>query len=560
MNPGTSVIVNLLGGVALLLWGVRMVRTGILRAWGERLRFFVEHRLRSRLTGFAAGAAATTILGSGTATSLIVSNIAATGALPVALGLAVLLGADTGSAIVTTVFASGMSQALWTSPILLAIGFLVFSWSAETKPHNLGRILIGLGLVFLSLHLISAASHPLSTASLFHDVLAALGREPVLGFIVGALLAWMFHSTLAAILLIGSLLSNGSMNAEGAIYFLLGINLGGGLPAAIGALGLPVGARRIPIANLLCRGVLSVAALGFAGPISALINTLPFSELNRALSFHLGFNLATGLLFLPITKLIESLVTWMLPDTDAKDSLAQPRYLDPISLSSPPVALANATLETARMTEILDRMFATALQAIALGSKQSLKAIDELDVRLNLFQSAVQTYLSDLTQMTPLSKDESRRALETTLYVSNLEHAGDVIHLNLVNRISVKIQEGLQFTDDEQKSLDSLCTMIASNIKTAVAVLTSRDVEGAKKLIEQKDHFRSLERQVIDEHFRKGAGNKKEALRRSTLFINMIRDLHRINSHIVSAGYPIVDDAGLLRETRLRKNNVEKRK
>ena len=559
MNPGTSVIVNLLGGVALLLWGVRMVRTGILRAWGERLRFFVEHRLRSRITGFAAGAAATTILGSGTATSLIVSNIAASGALPVALGLAVLLGADTGSAIVTSIFASGMSLALWTSPILLAIGFIIFSWSAETKPHNLGRIFIGLGLVFLSLHLISAASQPLSTATLFHEVLSALGREPVLGFIVGALLAWMFHSTLAAILLIGSLLTNGSMNAEGAIYFLLGINLGGCFPAAIGALGLPVGARRIPIANLLCRGVLSIAALGFVGPINAMLNTLPFSELNRALSFHLVFNLATGLIFLPITKLIEAIVTWMLPDTDTKDSLALPRYLDPISLSSPPVALANATLETARMTEILDHMFATALKAIAAGSKETLKTIDELDLRLNLFQSAVQTYLADLAQMTPLSKDESRRALETTLYVSNLEHAGDVIQLNLVNRIGVKIQEGLTFTSEEQKTLDSLCTMIANNIKLAAAVITSRDVEGAKTLIEQKDQFQAIERNVIDEHFRKGAGNKKEALRKSALFIDMIRDLHRVNSHIVSAGYPIVDEAGLLRQTRLRKGNIEKR-
>ena len=559
MTPGTAVIVNLLGGVALLLWGVRMVRTGILRAWGERLRFFVEHRLRSRFSGFVAGAAATTILGSGTATSMIVSNIAVTGALPVALGLAVLLGADTGSAIITSIFASGLSLALWTSPILLAIGFMVFNWSDETKPHNTGRILIGLGLLLLSLRLISAATQPLNTASLFHDVLSALGHEPILGFIVGALMAWAFHSTLAAILLIGSLLTNGSLAAEGALYFLLGINLGGCLPATISSLGLSVGAKRIPMANLLCRGILSVAVLGFVGPISHFLSMLPLSELNKALGFHLGFNVLTGAIFLPLTKPVEKLLVWMVPDKHDQDSLAMPRYLDPLSLSSPPVALANATLETARMTEILDRMFATALQAIAAGSKEALKVIDELDARLNLFQSAVQTYLADLAQMTPLSKDESRRALETTLYVSNLEHAGDVIQLNLVNRIGVKIQEGLHFTADEQKSLDSLCTMIANNIKTAAAVLSSRDVEGAKKLIEQKDHFRSLEQRVIDAHFRKGAGNKKEALRRSALFIDMIRDLHRINSHIVSAGYPIVDDAGFLRETRLRKTNIEKR-
>ncbi len=553
MTPGTSVIVNPLGGVALLLWGVRMVRTGILRAWGERLRFFVEHHLRNRLSGFAAGAAATAVLGSGTATSMVVSNIAVTGALPVALGLAVLLGADTGSALVTSVFASGSSLALWTSPLLLAAGFLVFSWSEETKPHNAGRIFIGLGLLLLSLRLISAATQPLNTASLFHDVLTALGHEPVLGFIVGALMAWAFHSTLAAILLIGSLLSNGSMTAEGAVFFILGINLGGGLPAAVSALALPVNARRIPIANLLCRGTLSLAALFFARPLAGWLALVPASELNKAIGFHLAFNVVTGLVFLPLVRVVGYLVTKMLPDTDAADSLARPRYLDVMAMATPSVALANGTLETARAAEILDQMFSAALKAMRGNSKEALKPLAELDERLNFYQSAVQTYLSDLAQMNPLSKDESRQALEITLYISNLEHAGDVIQLNLANRIQSKIQEGLSFSEDEQGALDELCAMVTRNITLAAGVLTSRDVEGAKALIEQKDLFRSLEQKVIDEHFRKGAVNKKEALRRSALFIDMIRDLHRINSHIVAAGYPIVDGAGLLRQSRLRK-------
>ncbi|HLF21786.1 MAG TPA: Na/Pi cotransporter family protein, partial [Aestuariivirga sp.] len=119
MNPGTQVIVNLLGGVALLLWGVRMVRTGIMRAWGDRLKRFIEHRLGGRLQAMAAGGAATAILGSGTAMTLIVAGIAASGAIGTALGLAVLLGADMGSAIVSSLFASGSTLALWASPILL---------------------------------------------------------------------------------------------------------------------------------------------------------------------------------------------------------------------------------------------------------------------------------------------------------------------------------------------------------------------------------------------------------------------------------------------------------
>lgn len=281
MNPGAAVIVNLLGGIALLLWGVRMVRTGVMRAWGDRLRNFIEHRAGNRFSAFVAGGIATAILGSGTAMTLIVAGLASAGAINTALGLAVLLGADLGSAIVAAIFASGSNLALWASPILLAVGYVVHAWSSELRPHNMGRILIGLGLMLLSLTLIKQASAPLSTATLFHQVLEAVGREPVLAFVIGAVLTWAFHSS-----------------------------------------------------------------------------------------------------------------------------------------------LANVLLETVRMTELLERMFDTALDSLRSGSISGLQELKPMDERLNTYQTQLQAYLAELAreQLTP---EESRRALELTLYISNLEHAGD---------------------------------------------------------------------------------------------------------------------------------------
>ena len=552
MNQGTAVIVNLLGGVALLLWGVRMVRTGVMRAWGERLTFFIEHRLGSRMSAFAAGALATVIVGSGTATSLIVTNIAVTGALPVALGLAVLLGADVGSAVLSSVVASGSSVALWTSPIFLFVGYVLFHSTREFKPHNVGRILIGLGLMLLSLRLVSQATAPLNQATLFHDVLGAVGREPLLAFLVGGLMAWAFHSTLAAILLVASLLSNGSLDFFGAFGFILGINCGGSLPALTASLGLPAVARRLPVSNLICRFILGILLLAFSPTLLPQFTALPYHSLQLTLGFHVIFNVMTAILFLPLTGIMGAVAKRLLPDAvQTEDSLHAPRYLEIAALSSPSIALTNATMETARMSEILDRMFKTALRAMATGSTETLKLLRAQDEKLNAYQSAVQNYLSDLSQgdLTPV---HSRRALEITLYVSNLEHAGDIIHLNLCDRIKAKVKEGAIFTLEEQASLDDLCLIIHDNIRLATAVLGSGDIDGAKRLIAQKDAFRLLENKVIDEHFKRGTINKKAALRRSALFIDIIRDLHRINSHIVSAGYPIVDAAGLLRKSRLR--------
>ncbi|HUR43501.1 MAG TPA: Na/Pi cotransporter family protein [Aestuariivirga sp.] len=557
MNPGTLVIVNLLGGVALLLWGVRMVRTGVMRAWGDRLKSFIEHRLGSRVSAFMAGGVATAILGSGTAMTLIVAGIAASGAIGTALGLAVLLGADVGSAIVSSIFASGSNVALWASPILLFLGSVIFSRSQEFRPHNVGRILIGLGLMLLSLQLIKTATTPLSTATLFHEVLAALVREPLLAFIGGAMLAWAFHSTLAVILLIASLLANGSLEIAGALSLIVGVNFGGGLPAVFSTMALPASARRLPVANLFCRGFVAIVAIAFIDRLTPLVVQMQLQPVESAVAFHSLFNIVTALLFLPFTGLVGKLMLRLVPNEKHEaDNLAAPRYLDPIALSTPSVALSNALLETVRMSEVLDRMFDTALTALRSGSLETLKLLKGLDERLNAYQAAVQSYLNDLAQ-NELSPEESRRALEITLYISNLEHAGDVIHLNLSDRIKAKAKESITFTVEEQASLDDLCLIVHDNLRIATGVLSSGDIQGARRLIAQKDAFRALENKVLDQHFRVGRRGKGGALRRSALYVDMIRDLHRINSHIVSAGYPIVDAAGLLRGSRLRSEQAK---
>ena len=552
MNDGTLVIVNLLGGIALLLWGVRMVRTGVLRAWGDKLKHFIEIRLNSKASAFLAGASATAILGSGTATTLIVAGIAASGAIGTALGLAVLLGADVGSAIVSSLFASGSSLALRASPVLIFAGYVTFSVSREFRPHNIGRIMIGLGLMLMSLQLISSATAPLREASLFHDLLSAIGREAFLAFLVGAIMAWGFHSTLAVILLIASFVANGSLELTGALGFILGLNFGGCLPAITSTLTLPPAGRRLPVANLLCRGIAAMIGLAFLQRIAPAVQLIPLNAVTLALAFHAAFNLAVGLFFLPLTRIIEKLAIKLVPDEklDA-DQLAAPRYLDMKSLESPSIALSNALLETVRMSEVLNRMFETALSALRQNSTETLKLLKALDERLNAFQGAIQSYLVDLTQ-TQLTSVEARRALEITLYVSNLEHAGDVIHLNLSDRIKAKAKEGIAFSLEEQAAFDDLCLIIHDNIRLATGVLSSGDLDGARRLIAQKDAFRKLENTVLDQHFKSGNQSKRGGLRRSALYVDMIRDLHRVNSHIVSAGYPIVDAAGLLRGSRLR--------
>jgi phosphate:Na+ symporter len=151
-----------------------------------------------------------------------------------------------------------------------------------------------------------------------------------------------------------------------------------------------------------------------------------------------------------------------------------------------------------------------------------------------------------------LEQRYSRRAMEIMLYVSNLEHAGDIIHLNLADRIKAKTRENVTFTEPQTEALAELQKLVSNSLRIASNVLASGDVEGATRLIEQKAGFRDLEHRIIEQHFEQRTASRSKSLRASAIFVDIIRDLHRINSHIVSAAYPIVDRAGLLRETRLR--------
>ena len=553
MNPGSELILNLLGGIALLLWGVRMVRTGIMRAYGDRLKHFIEKHLSSRLTAYITGGAATLLLQSSTATALLVAGLTASGLIGAATGLAVLLGADAGSALVGAVFATGGQFVTFLFPILLVAGYIVFSVTSEFRPHNAGRIMIGLGLTLLALKFIVTTTTPLREATLFHEVLQTLGREPMLAIIAGALATWLSHSSLPVILLIASFVANGSLEPQAALAYVLGMNFGGGLPALSATAGMPREARRLPVANLILRALSALAVAPFLRPISALLaDAFAYAPL-QPVAFHASFNIILGLVFLPLTEPVMSLVGKLLPDINAaEDRLAEPRYLDPSALSSPALALSNAQHEMTRMGELLERMLAVAMEVFRIGGIEPLKELRQLDGRLNGYQHAIQSYLADLT-LSELSPGESRRTLDIMLFASNLEHAGDIIQLNLADRLKAKKKAGIDFTAPQSRAIEDLALIVKDAIRLSTSVLASGDVEGAKRLIDQKVTFRSLENQVINAHFRSSSEVVREkALRQSALFVDLIRDLHRINSHVVAAAYPVVEQAGLLRDTRVR--------
>jgi phosphate:Na+ symporter len=550
MTDTGGVLLNLAGGVALLLWGARMVRTGVVRAWGDRLRLRLKTLARSGLRATAAGLGATVLLQSSTATALILAGLAGSGFIPPAAGLAALLGADLGSALVAALMAVAGVHASIAPPLLIFAGYLAFSFATRFRPRNFGRILMGLGLMFLALQMIVAATEPLRDAPLFRSVVAAVGGDPVTALATGAAAAWASHSSIAVLLVVASLAASDVLSAEAGLLLVLGINLGAGVPALIGTLGLPAAARRLPLTNLACRAFLALLLAPFASTLAEALPVLALPGPAAAIAgAHIAFNLALVTALSPFSRPIMAAAHRLLPDRPQPfDPFLAPRYLDPAALATPAVALSNAATEAARMSEVLDRMLGIALDALTSRQAEPLKALSDLDDRLSLYRTGIHAYLIELRKR-PLQSVDEARITEALLFVSNLEHAGSIVAGPMRDHLRAAAKADVRFTHAQMTSLVRLVAHVRASLARAVAVFASHDVEGACQLIQRKTGFREMEREIIRGEL--SSVDRPAADDAGRLFIDIVRELHKVHSQAISVANPIAEAAGVLRISRL---------
>ena len=542
-----EIIVNIAGGVALLLWGIRMVRTGVTRSYGGELRRFLAVSAKNRLTAAVAGLGVTTAIQSSTATAMIVSAFAGQGLITVTAAIAIMLGADVGTAIVVQIFTFDVK---WLSPLLIAAGVFMFMSGEKTRVKNLGRIAIGLGLVLLSLSLIVLASVPLRETETISVLMAPLRDEPLLTVLVIAALTWFSHSSVAIILLIASFAATQVIGTQMAYVMVLGANLGGAVTAFVITLRWADESRRITAGNLTMRGVGVLIALPLIPYATPYIGEWSTNAARDVANFHLAFNIALATLFIPLIGLVQRLTEKLIPDTPVEEEDAGPRYLDAGSLETPSVALSCAARETLRMGDEIRSMLISTGRVFATNDDTLRKEIEDADDVVDTLHEAIKLYLTQLSKE-ELDEQESQRSIEILSFNTNLEHIGDIVDKNLMELAAKKIKGRILFSAEGAREIEDFHARIIANLDLAMSIFMSGDIELARKLIREKADIRDLERRFTDTHFSRISDGRVESIQSSALHLDVLRDLKRINGHITSVAYPILERTGELAESRL---------
>lgn len=545
---GVETVLNVVGSVALLLWGVRMVRTGLTRAFGAALRRAIAACSRNRFTAFAGGLAITGLLQSSTATALLLSSFAGRGLIPLSIAIAVMLGADVGTTIAAQVLSFDLG---WISPLLIGAGVIGFLSTEHDKPRHIGRVAIGLGLMLLSLKLLAAATQPLRESPAFMAALQGLQDEYVIAIVLATLATWFVHSSLSVVLLVMSFAGSGIVEPTLALALVIGANIGGALAPYMAQAGADAAARRVPLANLITRGLLGIAALPFLGAVLAALQWLDPSATRLAVNFHTAFNIAVALVFLPLTDIVAWLCRRLLPDKPVADDPGRPRHLDPNVLDSPTEALGCALRETLNLGDRVGDMLRQSIEVFERNDPKAVKAIEAADDAVDRLYEAIKLYLIQ-TSRTELGEEDGRRYVEILTFTTNLEHVGDIIDKNLMELAAKKIRNRYAFSPEGRAELRAFHARVQENLRLALNVFTTRDIALARRLVAEKTAIREVEAQAADSHFARLREGRPESIETSSIHMDVIRDLKRINGHLTTVAYPILEVAGELAETRLK--------
>ena len=507
-------LLHLLSSVALLVWGTHIVRTGIMRVYGANLRRVLSDSVEKKPLAFVSGIGVTALVQSSNATALLVTSFVAQGLVGLAPALVIMLGADVGTALMARVLTFDLS---WLSPLLILIGVFLFLSRKQMRIGQIGRVLIGLGLIVLALELIVAAATPITQAAGVKVLFSSLTGDVMLDALTGALFAIVSYSSLAAVLLTATLTASGVISLKVALCLVIGANLG----------------------SLLFKLVGCVLVLPFVSYLADVMAQLPGGSEELVIYFHVFYNLIRCLVMIPLAGPMATLCERLIVDVAADDPRMRPRHLDASALDTPTLALANAARETLRMGDVVEHMMI--LQREVLHGKQGVdKEVRRLDDDVDVLYTAIKLYLAQI-QKEDLGEEDSRRWAEIIEMALNLEQAGDIIE-RMAGDVGAKSHAARRaFSAEGLTELDGLHERLIGNLRLGLSVFLSGDVTSAKRLRRSKHRFRILDRRYAHAHVDRLHQQNVQSIETSSLHLGLLGDMKRLNSLFCAVAYNVLD-------------------
>lgn len=530
-------LLTLFGGILLLLYGMKMAGDGMQKAAGTRLRGFLMAITGNRVKGVAVGALITALLQSSSATIIMLVSIAGSGLLTLSATMGVILGADIGTTITVQIITFKIYD---YAIVFVGIGIFLEFLGRKGPFHDLGRAVLGFAFIFLALKVLTDVFSPLASDPLFKEILINFGKDTVAGIIIATLLTAVLYSSVATIGLALTAAYNNLITLDAAMPIVLGANIGTCVSAIASSVGATVGAKRVALAHVFFKVIGVIIILPFLTPFTHLVGLSAESLPRQIANAHTFFNIAITLLFLPFIGPFTRLIEILLPERAPSEKRFGPKYLDKLVLTSPPLAIGQATREALRMADIVQDMLKNSIEVFKSDDAALLEAIEERDDEVDTLDREIKFYLTKLSQE-GLTAEQAKREMEIITFTNNLENIGDVIDKNLMELAKKKLKNHLSFSREGLREILEFHQKVMENFELGVSAFTSGDIELAHRLLRHKTRLGEIERDLRQAHINRLHLGLRESIDTSAIHLDVLTNLKRINSYIANIAYPMLE-------------------
>lgn len=528
---------SLLGGLLLLLYGIRLLNDGLQNAAGPRIKSLLRSLTSNRLAAVGAGAVITGLIQSSSATSVMLVGFVSAGLMTFRQTLAVILGADIGATLTVQLIAFHIYD---YALIFTGMGLSLFFFTKRRLARNIGDAILGFGFVLFSLKIMIEAMIPFQQNELFREVLAALSGTPLAGIIVSAVLTALIHSSAATMGIAIALAESGLIPLSAALAIILGANIGTTATAFLASLTAPVEARRVAWGHVLFKVCGVILFLPFLMPYQSAVARIAPDISRQIAHANTLFNVIMAVLFLPFTGLFAKLIVKLVPEK-ATEKKFGPIYLDDHVLATPALALGQATREALRASDIVREMLVDSIKAFQTDDDTIITDLKSKDNMIDLLDRHIRLYIIRLSSLR-LTESQGRRAMTVLEISRDLESIGDIIDRNIMPLALKRIKKGITFSQEGKKEIISFHGKVLENFDLAISAFTGNDRDLADRVLRNKEELGSLERELVQAHLDRLRRGFQESIDTSHIHLDLIGNLARVNSLITHIIYPIVEE------------------
>ncbi len=531
-----KIIIQLMGGLGLFIYGMKLMGDGLENAAGEGLKSILEKVTSNRLMGVGIGAIVTAVIQSSSATTVMVVGFVNAGLMSLAQAAGVIMGANIGTTITAQLVAFKLDQ---IAPLFVFIGAIMVLFSRAKKRREIGNIILGFGILFTGMGIMSGAMKPLASSPIFSDMLVAIGDNWFIGIIAGAAITALLQSSSATTGILIALATTGTIDIHLALPIVFGCNIGTCVTAIIASIGTNKTAHKAALLHLIFNIAGTVLFLPFLGVIAEFVSYTSAGDVSRQIAnAHTVFNVANTIILLPFTKYIIMFINKVIPGEDEIEK-AGPKYIDDRVLETPVIAAGQVIKETIRMANKAKENVELSMKAFVNNDEALIKKVYENEKIINILEESITTYLVKLAKC-ELSDKEKGIVASTFHIVIDIERIGDHAD-NIADLAADKINKKLQYSKEAIGELYEVYNSTIEALNIAIDCYVNRDIDKARSIVVIEDRIDAYQRNYREKHIERLYEGKCNAFA-GAIFLDLISAFERIGDHSTNIAESVMEN------------------